>query len=236
MARIRTIKPAFWKHEDLSALPEAVHMLAAALLNYADDEGYFNANPLLIKAECFPLREPSVSVQDALTALSNIGYLRFGDGADGKRYGQIVKFEDHQRINRKTDSKIKEINIVWDNSVSAHCNISEVLPREGNKEGKGMEEGRAEARLGGYAFEGKVVKLRKRNFDDWVKAFPRLDLLGELTARDAWLSSPRATDADRANWFASTSQHLANRNMQAGAKQAAMKPDGKPRRGIEGIV
>ena len=41
MARIRTIKPDFWKHEDLSALPEITHMLAAALLNHADDEGFF---------------------------------------------------------------------------------------------------------------------------------------------------------------------------------------------------
>jgi hypothetical protein len=56
MARIRTIKPEFWRHEDLSALPEATHMLAAQLLNYADDYGYFNANPALIKAEVSPLR------------------------------------------------------------------------------------------------------------------------------------------------------------------------------------
>ena len=69
MARIRTIKPEFWAHEDLSELPEATHMLAAALLNYADDEGYFNANPMLIKAACSPLREPSVSIQESLTLL-----------------------------------------------------------------------------------------------------------------------------------------------------------------------
>ena len=55
MARIRTIKPEFWRHEDLSALPADTHMLAAALLNYADDEGYFNANPKLVEAECFPV-------------------------------------------------------------------------------------------------------------------------------------------------------------------------------------
>jgi hypothetical protein len=41
MGRIRTIKPEFWRSEDLCSLPEATHMLAAALLNYADDEGFF---------------------------------------------------------------------------------------------------------------------------------------------------------------------------------------------------
>src|SRR5687767_12313921 len=102
MARIRTIKPEFWRHEALSSLPEATHMLAAALLNYADDEGYFNANPKLVQAECCPLREPSVTLHDSLLSLCKIGYLRFGVTPDGRRYGQIVAFGDHQRINRPT--------------------------------------------------------------------------------------------------------------------------------------
>src|SRR6185312_14231365 len=85
MARIRTIKPSFWSHEDLSALPEATHMLAAALLNYADDFGYFNANPLLVRAECCPLREPSVSIPESFRRLQEIGYIQTADGPDGKR-------------------------------------------------------------------------------------------------------------------------------------------------------
>jgi hypothetical protein len=105
MARIRTIKPEFWQHEELSALPEATHMLAAALLNYADDEGYFNANPKLVQSACLPLREPSVSVHDSLIALSNQGYLVLGRGDDGRTYGHIVHFLDHQRINRPVPVK-----------------------------------------------------------------------------------------------------------------------------------
>jgi hypothetical protein len=118
-------------------------------------------------------------------------------------------------------------------------NVSETAnetPPETETETETEQNRGRETRLNGYAFAGKVVRLRKKNFDDWVKAFPRLDLLGELTARDAWLSSPRATEADRKNWFASTSQHFANRNMEAGAKQVAMRPDGQPRRGVEGII
>jgi hypothetical protein len=114
MGRIRTIKPEFWKHEGLSALPEATHMLAAALLNYADDEGYFNANPALIQAECFPLRELSRSVPVALLDLSNEGFLQFGTAANGRRYGRIVHFRNHQTINKPTPSKIKSLEIVWE--------------------------------------------------------------------------------------------------------------------------
>ncbi|MBS4048140.1 MAG: hypothetical protein KG075_17475 [Alphaproteobacteria bacterium] len=148
MARIRTIKPEFWKHEDLSALPEATHMLAAALLNYADDEGYFNANPKLITAELSPLREPSVSIQDSLKSLYEIGYLRLGHGEDGRRYGHIIEFTEHQRINRPTDSKIKQITIVWDEALTPHTHFTEQSPPERNRE-QGKEQGREGNREGG---------------------------------------------------------------------------------------
>jgi len=152
MARIRTIKPSFWKHEDLSELPEATHMLAAALLNYSDDDGYFNANAGLVKAECCPLREPSVSVPDSLKHLSRVGFIRLGTGKDGKRYGHVVSFAEHQRVNRPIPSKIKDMEIRWDDSVSAHTQITEssLLEEEGKgnkeREGKGMESADALAR------------------------------------------------------------------------------------------
>jgi hypothetical protein len=138
MARIRTIKPEFWRHEELSELPEATHMLAAALLNYADDDGFFNANPRLVQAECCPLREPSVSVQDSLISLAHIGYIQLGSGPDGKRYGRIPSFLEHQRINRATPSKIKELDISWDVSLPTHTHITE----ESLPEGKGRERGK----------------------------------------------------------------------------------------------
>lgn len=145
MARIRTIKPEFWRHEALSALPEATHMLAAALLNYADDEGYFNAHPGLIKSECSPLREPSVSIHDSLTHLSNIGFIRLGAGPDGRRYGRILTFEDHQHINRKTPSKISRLEIVWEDALSTHAQLTEPSRLEGNREqGTGNREGNRE--------------------------------------------------------------------------------------------
>jgi hypothetical protein len=142
LARIRTIKPEFWTHEDLSALPEATHMLAAALLNHADDEGYFNANPGLVRAACSPLREPSVSIHDSLNLLRKAGFIRVGVGSDGKRYGLIVTFDSHQRINRPTASKIKLIGIVWEDSQQPHPQLTEDSPPERNREGNGKEQGK----------------------------------------------------------------------------------------------
>lgn len=139
MARIRTIKPEFWRNEGLSRLAEATHLLAAALLNYADDEGYFNANPKLVAAECSPLREPSVTIPASLLALSEADYLVLGKTPDGREYGRIVKFRDHQVINKPTPSKIKALPIEWERSVPTTVVVPEASRAEqgtGNRERK----------------------------------------------------------------------------------------------------
>ncbi|MBX7131093.1 MAG: hypothetical protein K1X67_00290 [Fimbriimonadaceae bacterium] len=111
MGKIRTIKPEFWLNEGLSSISETACLLAAALLNYVDDEGYFNANPGLVRAACFPLRELRVSIDQALTELEAIGFIELRNMPDGKRYGWVIKFRQNQVIGRLTRSKIKPL---WD--------------------------------------------------------------------------------------------------------------------------
>lgn len=133
MARIRTIKPTFWTDEDMAEVSEAACLLAIGLLNYADDEGYFNANPKLIKAAVFPLREPSGSIPVLLQELSNCGYIRLFSAQNGKRFGLIINFTKHQVINKKTTSKIKEMDLIPEDYGS---DTGELLP---GREGKGKE-------------------------------------------------------------------------------------------------
>jgi hypothetical protein len=141
MGRIRTVKPEFFQDEELSSLPEITHLLAGGLLCYSDDDGYFNANHGLVKAAIFPLRESSVSIHDMLMQLASIGFIRLGKAVDGKHYGQVVKFSQHQRVNRPTPSKIKTLAIQWIESVSPHGGLTEDSLQEGKgKEGKGREE------------------------------------------------------------------------------------------------
>lgn len=201
MGRIRTIKPDFWKHEDLSALPEATHLLAAALLNYADDSGYFNANVGLIKAECSPLREPSVSIQDSLKSLVGIGYIQIFFGKDGKSYGRIVKFDEHQRVNRPTASKIKGLCVEPDHSWSAHTQFSEPSPPEGKRKGR-EKEGKSNAPKG--ALVRAAVSRETPSADDlnvkptqmtdafdppgeWIAEAMRKGKLTQEEAEDEWL-------------------------------------------------
>ncbi|HAM5330743.1 TPA: hypothetical protein IB053_002408 [Escherichia coli] len=136
MARIRTIKPEFWTDEDLSEVSEAACLLAIGLLNYADDEGYFNANPKLIKATVFPIREQSGSITVLMHELSSVGYISLFSGHDGKIYGLVNNFAKHQVINKAKKSAIKDLCAV----PYQYGSDTELLPP--GKERKGKEQGK----------------------------------------------------------------------------------------------
>jgi hypothetical protein len=108
MGRIRTIKPEFHSHEELSALPAETHLLAGALTNYADDEGYFNANPGLVRAGTHPLRDDPTPIREQLAQLEAMGYIEIHSCADGKMIGRIVNFNSHQKVSHPSESRLKQ--------------------------------------------------------------------------------------------------------------------------------
>jgi hypothetical protein len=139
MARIRTVKPGFTQHEELSSLPAETHLLAVGILCYADDEGYFNANPKLVQASVFPVRELSSTVPVMLQELSDIGWLKCGTGSDGRRYGQVVNFSKHQVISHPRKSEIASVVIKWDTVENTIPEVSSNPPITLHPEGKGKE-------------------------------------------------------------------------------------------------
>ena len=55
MARIRTIKPEFWRDELLAGISAEAALLAIGLLNHCDDEGFFNANQKIMSVKKFEI-------------------------------------------------------------------------------------------------------------------------------------------------------------------------------------
>ena len=55
-----------------------------------------------------------------------------------------------------------------------------------------------------YAFEGKVIKLNQKDYNEWKERFNLLDFDYELEKRDIWLSGQQ----DTKNWFISTKQYF----------------------------
>lgn len=61
-----------------------------------------------------------------------------------------------------------------------------------------------------YAFEGKVIRLTQADFDRWRRAYPDLNLWGELMLRDDWLA--KQPPDEQKSWFMSTSQYFIKQN------------------------
>ena len=130
MARIRTIKPDFWRNEPLSEVSPEAALLAIGLLNHADDEGYFVAHPKLVESDIFPLRELSSTCTVLLKELSDIGYIELFTGSDGKKYGLITKFTKHQVVNKPKPSEIKEFRTLQDEYCTSTVGVRGGMERE----------------------------------------------------------------------------------------------------------
>lgn len=144
--RIRTVKPEFWQDEDLAEISETARLVAIGLLNMADDDGFFNANEKLVSSMLFPLTEPSLSIHECLNQLVGTGYLKLFPCKKGKKvYGVVCNFAKHQKVNRPTPSKIKDLVDFTDDSLNTHGVITVGKERnleQGKEQGKEVEQGK----------------------------------------------------------------------------------------------
>ena len=100
MARIRYLKPDFFKDEDLAELPFETRLFFAGLWNFADKAGRLEDRPLRLKAEIFPYDK--VDVDKCLDLLSKP---KNGSGkpflqrykVGQERFIQITGWDKHQR-------------------------------------------------------------------------------------------------------------------------------------------
>jgi hypothetical protein len=142
--RIRTVKPDFWTNERMAALPEFTRLLALGLLNYADDEGYFNANINLIRGTLFPFADESKKILGAIKDLSKLDFIRVGESKDGRKYGWVVHFTEHQRVDKPKPSKIKGLCDFQEESTMSLGLILDASKEEGK--GNGREQGNGTGR------------------------------------------------------------------------------------------
>ena len=110
MARIRTIKPEFWRSPDVMELDNFQKLLFIGLWNLADDEGRGVFSPEAIAADLF-LTEYSLRPHGVLTDVSN-AFLMYSEldmvqlySVGRRKYFQVQNWGKHQKINRPTPSK-----------------------------------------------------------------------------------------------------------------------------------
>lgn len=188
--RIRTVKPEFWQSEDLGNLPREVRMLAVALLNWADDEGFFKSHPRLISGSLLPFdADGERFVSKALPQLVEVGYVRLFEGG----IGQVVTFNEHQYISRATKSKLREkATTEIHHELAVSLNPHGGLTEGSHLEGKGREGNREQQNGGAVEEDSQGVGVKNAPLAElWnARAFASLGRVTKITA-----SRKKSTDA-----------------------------------------
>lgn len=102
--RQRTLKPGFFKNEDLSSMPPLERLLFAGLLLVADRAGRFEDRPARIRAEVLPYEE-GIDADAMIEHLAQCGFVVRYE-VDGKRYGMIPTFDLHQHPHPKEPASV----------------------------------------------------------------------------------------------------------------------------------
>lgn len=133
MARIRTIKPEFWKNEILGEKGSDTQLLFIGLWNLCDRRGFLEYRPKRIKAELFPYRE--FDIEGILQTLlpDFVRFITF----EGKQYIHVINFNKHQVINIKESESTIPAQY-WHSASTVQAPCQHTIDTQG-KEGKGKE-------------------------------------------------------------------------------------------------
>lgn len=193
MARIRYLKPDFFKDENLAALPFEVRLFFAGLWNFADKAGRLEDRPLRLKIEIFPYDK--IDINKCLDLLSKP---KDGSGKPflqrykigQEKFIQITGWDKHQRPHHtEQDSKIPP-----------------APPMEKGMEMEKQDEGSKELRNG----EATVKRPLLLSDDDFLKtlkantAYKHIDFAVEFAKMDAWLIVNKGRQKTRrfiVNWL-----------------------------------
>lgn len=183
-------------------------LAAIALLNFADDKGFFFCCIPVIRGELFPFEEDSAIIRRAIDDLSRIGFLECGKTVDGKQVCRITNFSEHQRIDKPQRSEIAGLDVDWDDSKNIPGMIEErsmteaetEAETEGKRKGRGKEE---EIEAIYQAYPKKVAKAQGiKAISRALRSIPAAELLAYVQsfARSCSGSDPQFIPYP-ATWF-----------------------------------
>jgi hypothetical protein len=133
-----------------------------------------NGGRLPSVADCaFAFRETEASVSSAFHALKADGLLVTVD--------ETFQPKNWRKRQYKSDTSTDRVREFRKRS----RNVTETAP---DTETEAETEKNNKPRKRGYAFDGQVIKLTRRDFDVWCKSYPDVDLAAKLQSRDDWLA------------------------------------------------
>lgn len=131
----------------MSAQPPFTRLVAIALLNMADDEGFFEADAMLIRGDVFPYLDDYGSITVALRELSGIGFVVVVDHPGKGPIGRVINFLRHQVINKPGRSRLRPLFEAVAGSDQTNPTNSQVLLNSGSATVALPDESRPEMEL-----------------------------------------------------------------------------------------
>lgn len=220
MARIRTIKPDFFRHEELQDLEAAypgqyLMLVFAALWGHCDKEGRFLWKPRSLKLDILPFLD--FDLDASLVLLREAGLVKQYE-IDGVLYGEVPTFTEHQRISGKEAQEPAKypVPIAYLPSASQGSIREAAVKHSGLQEGKGREEegneeGKGEGATASPSLPAPNAK-GTRLPDDWEPSpillawaesvFPGFDTTGETEKFRDWARSAPGQKGVKRDWDA----------------------------------
>lgn len=220
MARIRSVHPGLWTDEAFVCASPLARLLFIGIWNECDDMGSFEWSPLKLKMRILPADNGDVN--ELLAELEANGCIRRYE-LEGRQLGAVRNFAKFQRP-KKPNSLYPQTDAIrqWVGTEARSTRDgSEPLPHQsgtpseisrqmedggdkmedgGEKEERGKGASAARTPAPEYSFAGKVIRLDKQDYDNWLKAYHAIpDFRAELTSLDSWLSGQPAEK--RKGWF-----------------------------------
>ncbi|WP_369391158.1 hypothetical protein AB5J72_28575 [Streptomyces sp. CG1] len=108
MARIRTIKPEAFVSESLAVVSLTAERTFFGLLTQADDQGRHRDHAAIIAGQLWVLRpeHTPAGVEKDLAQLADAGLICRYKAPDHKRYLHVLTWQQHQKINRPSKSRL----------------------------------------------------------------------------------------------------------------------------------
>ena len=144
----------------MGRLPGDTKALALALLNLADDEGYFLADAAYVRGFAEPFTDDSRKTHGRLRELQNAGWIETCEHPTHGLIGRVVNFQLHQAINRPNKSKLK----TYFDSLNTHGGLTEGsrnVPCGNREQGTGNREQGKEQGGEDCGFAAAALKAEK---------------------------------------------------------------------------
>lgn len=232
MARIRTIKPEFFRHEGLYEaeinykLPLRISF--AGLWTACDREGRFKWKPRALKLDVLPYDELDFS--RVLDALLTCGFIVKYE-KDGEDFGCIPSWHTHQVINnRESESILPSIEESITYTRESHVDDASTTPLVHTQvEGKGREgkrKGNKES-----AIVARPDFVEQQIWDDWLvirskKNSPLTQTAWSLFCNEAakagWTTEDAIKECCLRNWASFKSKWVAEKQTASEARQNQM--------------